>query len=169
MSHLDNINKKIFHSVNDFEKLLNYYRFKDLTKVFTNGCFDILHLGHVDYLSKAADLGDVLIVGINSDDSVRNIKVPGRPISDIHSRSVLLASVSFVSAVIIFDEETPINLIKFIQPDILVKGKDYQIENIVGADFVIANGGRVETIDLVEGYSTSLIEQKIIANVKPKF
>jgi len=168
MLHLDNINKKIFHSVADFEKLLYYYRFRDLKKVFTNGCFDIMHLGHVEYLSKAADLGDVLIVGINSDESVRGIKNHGRPICDIHSRSMVLASFSFVNAVIIFDEETPINLIKFIKPDILVKGKDYSVENIVGADFVLSNGGIVETIDLVKGYSTSRIEQKIIANVKPK-
>jgi rfaE bifunctional protein nucleotidyltransferase chain/domain len=161
MTKLESINKKIFHSVADFENTLNYYRFKNFTKVFTNGCFDIMHLGHVDYLSKAADLGNLLIVGINSDDSIRKIKGPTRPLSDIHSRSVVLASLSFVSAVIIFEEETPLNLIKFIKPDILVKGKDYTVENIVGADVVIENGGKVETIDLVPGYSTSLIENKI--------
>jgi D-glycero-beta-D-manno-heptose 1-phosphate adenylyltransferase len=161
MTKLEIINKKIFHSVSEFEKTLNYYRFKNLTLVFTNGCFDIMHLGHVDYLSKAADLGNVLIVGLNSDESVRKIKGVSRPISDIHSRSLVLASLSFVTAVIIFEEETPLDLIKFIKPDILVKGKDYTIENIVGADDVIENGGKVVTIDLVEGYSTSLIEDKI--------
>jgi D-glycero-beta-D-manno-heptose 1-phosphate adenylyltransferase len=164
MTQLEIINRKIFNSVAEFERLLNYYRFKNLTKVFTNGCFDIMHLGHIDYLSKAADLGDILIVGLNSDDSVRKIKGPNRPISDIHSRAAVLASLSFVSAVIIFDEETPINLIEFIKPEVLVKGKDYSVEDIVGADVVIENGGKVITIDLVEGYSTSLIENKIKGN-----
>ncbi len=161
MTQLEIINRKIFQSAAEFERLLNYYRFKNLTKVFTNGCFDIMHLGHIDYLSKAADLGDILIVGLNSDDSVRKIKGPNRPISDIHSRAAVLASLSFVSAVIIFDEETPINLIEFIKPEILVKGKDYSVEDIVGADVVMGNGGKVITVDLVEGYSTSLIENKI--------
>jgi rfaE bifunctional protein nucleotidyltransferase chain/domain len=164
MSQLENINKKIFHSVSEFEKTLNYYRFKNLTKVFTNGCFDIMHLGHIEYLSKSADMGDILIVGLNSDNSVTKIKGPNRPISDIHSRSMVLASLSFVSAVIIFDEETPLNLIKFIKPEILIKGKDYTVENIVGSDVVIEYGGKVQTIELVEGYSTSLIENKIIGN-----
>jgi D-glycero-beta-D-manno-heptose 1-phosphate adenylyltransferase len=162
MTHLEIINKKIFHSVSEFEKTLHYFRFKNLTKVFTNGCFDILHLGHIDYLSKAADLGNVLIVGLNSDNSVHKIKGQNRPISDIHSRSLVLASLSFVSAVIIFEEETPLNLIKFIKPDVLVKGKDYTVESIVGADFVMENGGKVVLIDLVEGYSTTRIEKKII-------
>jgi D-glycero-beta-D-manno-heptose 1-phosphate adenylyltransferase len=165
MTQLEIINKKIFHSVSEFEKTLNYCRFKNLTLVFTNGCFDIMHLGHVDYLSKAADLGNVLIVGLNSDESVKQIKGVNRPISDIHSRSLVLASLSFVTAVIIFEEETPLDLIKIIKPDILVKGKDYTIENIVGADVVIENGGKVVTIDLVEGYSTSLIEDKIKGSV----
>lgn len=164
MTQLEIINNKIFHSVSEFEKTLNYYRFKNLTLVFTNGCFDIMHLGHVDYLSKAADLGNILIVGLNSDESVRKIKGGNRPISDIHSRSMVLASLSFVSAVLIFEEETPLNLIKFIKPDILVKGKDYTIETIVGSDDVIENGGKVIPIDLVEGYSTSLIEDKIKGN-----
>jgi D-glycero-beta-D-manno-heptose 1-phosphate adenylyltransferase len=162
MTHLDIINKKIFTSVSEFEKTLNYYRFKNLTKVFTNGCFDLMHLGHIDYLSKAADLGNILIVGLNSDNSVNKIKGQNRPIMDIHSRSMVLASLSFVSAVIIFEEETPLDLIKFIKPDILVKGKDYTVENIAGADFVIENGGKVVLIDLIEGYSTTSIEKKII-------
>jgi D-glycero-beta-D-manno-heptose 1-phosphate adenylyltransferase len=164
MKKLESVHRKIFFSPADFEKTLNFYRFKNFTKVFTNGCFDIIHLGHIDYLSKAADLGNVLIVGLNSDLSVRKIKGENRPISDIHSRSAVLASLSFVDAVVIFDEETPLNLIKFIRPDILVKGKDYSLENIIGADVVIANGGKVETIDLVPGYSTSLIENKIKGN-----
>jgi D-glycero-beta-D-manno-heptose 1-phosphate adenylyltransferase len=164
MTHLQAINNKIFYRFSEFEKTLNYYRFKNFTKVFSNGCFDIIHLGHIEYLSKAADLGDVLIVGLNNDESVRKIKGNNRPISDIHSRSKVLASLSFVSAVVIFEEETPYNLIKFIKPDILVKGKDYTTENIVGADIVIENGGQVVTIDLVEGYSTTLIENKLSGN-----
>ena len=161
MSQLESIHRKIFLSVSDFEKTLNYYRFKNFTKVFTNGCFDIMHLGHVEYLSKASDLGEILIVGLNSDASVSRLKGEGRPICDVRSRAGVLASLSFVSAVVIFDEDTPLDLIKFIRPDVLVKGKDYSVETIVGADVVLANGGRVETIELVEGYSTSLIENKI--------
>jgi rfaE bifunctional protein nucleotidyltransferase chain/domain len=161
MSQLESIHRKIFHSVSDFEKTLNFYRFKNFTKVFTNGCFDIMHLGHVEYLSKSSDLGQILIVGLNSDASVSRLKGEGRPICDVRSRATVLASLSFVSAVVIFEEDTPLELIKFIRPDVLVKGKDYSVETIVGADVVLANGGRVETIELVEGYSTSLIENKI--------
>jgi len=164
MTNLEIVKKKIFISLAEFEKQLSFYRFKKNKIVFTNGCFDILHLGHADYLSKAADLGDVLIVGLNSDNSVRKIKGENRPINDQHSRSVLLASLSYVSAVILFDEETPAEVIHLIKPDILVKGNDYSIEKIVGADEVIRNGGKVITIELVDGYSTSLIEKKILKN-----
>jgi len=164
MTHLEIINKKIFHSSAEFEKTLNYYRFKNLTKVFTNGCFDIMHLGHIDYLAKAADLGNVLIVGLNSDQSVRKIKGQNRPILDIHARSMMLASLSFVTAVVIFEEETPLDLIRFVGPEVLVKGSDYTVENTVGADIVQEKGGKVVLIDLVEGYSTTLIANKIIGN-----
>jgi D-glycero-beta-D-manno-heptose 1-phosphate adenylyltransferase len=164
MTNLEIIKSKVFNSASKFEKQLNFYRFKKQKLVFTNGCFDILHLGHIDYLSKAADLGDVLIVGLNSDASVRAIKGENRPINDLDSRSLLLASLSFVSAVVVFNEETPSELIRFILPDVLVKGKDYAIEQIVGADEVIKNGGKVITIELVKGYSTSLIEKKILLN-----
>ncbi len=129
--------------------------------VFTNGCFDIMHLGHVDYLEKAKAEGDILIVGLNSDLSTRNIKGPERPIVDENSRSRTLAAMEFVDAVVLFDEDTPFNLIKNILPDILIKGKDYQIENIVGADVVMQNNGSIITIDLVEGYSTTKIFDKI--------
>ncbi len=164
MTHLEKIKKKIFFSAAAFEKQREYYRFKKLKTVFTNGCFDIMHLGHIDYLAKAADLGDVLIVGLNSDLSVKKIKGPGRPIIDISSRSTLLASLSFVDAVVIFDEETPLNLIQLILPDVLVKGNDYTVDNIVGAREVINKGGEVITIELVKGYSTTLIEKKIMKN-----
>ncbi|HNZ44247.1 MAG TPA: D-glycero-beta-D-manno-heptose 1-phosphate adenylyltransferase [Bacteroidales bacterium] len=164
MTTLEKIKQKIFFSAAAFEKQLEFYRFKKLKTVFTNGCFDIVHLGHIDYLSKAADLGDILIVGLNSDMSVKKIKGPDRPIIDISSRSALLASLSFVDAVVIFDEETPLDLIRFILPDILVKGNDYTVDTIVGAREVINNGGEVVTIDLVKGYSTTLIEKKIVKN-----
>ena len=129
---------------------------------FTNGCFDLLHLGHVDYLEKARQKGDVLIVGLNSDVSVRNIKGPERPIMDEGSRSRLLASMFFVDAVVLFDEDTPLKLIAEIMPDVLIKGKDYQIDNIIGADIVMQHGGKVETIELVYGYSTS----NVITHIK---
>ncbi|MDX9798942.1 MAG: D-glycero-beta-D-manno-heptose 1-phosphate adenylyltransferase, partial [Bacteroidales bacterium] len=129
--------------------------------VFTNGCFDIIHRGHVDYLSKAKDLGDILIIGLNTDQSVRNIKGNTRPIQDENSRAIILASMQFVDAIVFFSEPTPYTLIKEIQPDILVKGADYKKEDIVGYDIVSQRGGKVETIEFIEGYSTSNIERKI--------
>ena len=129
--------------------------------VFTNGCFDLVHQGHIDYLSKARDLGDVLVVGLNTDDSVRRLKGPRRPINDEYSRALLLASMLFVDYVVLFGEDTPYELIKTLQPDILVKGSDYRPEDIVGYDIVMSKGGRVETLDFLPGFSTTAIEQKI--------
>jgi rfaE bifunctional protein nucleotidyltransferase chain/domain len=129
--------------------------------VFTNGCFDILHKGHVDYLAKAADLGEMLVVGINTDASVSKLKGIHRPIQDENSRLQIVASLGFVDAVILFEEPTPYRLIGLVQPDVLVKGSDYQPENIVGYDIVKAKGGEVKTIDFIAGYSTSAIENKI--------
>jgi len=129
--------------------------------VFTNGCFDILHIGHVDYLEKARELGDKLVLGLNTDASVSRIKGPQRPIVNEESRSRVIAALGFVDAVTFFDEETPKELIESVKPDILVKGNDYLAENIVGADFVLKNGGEVKTIPLVEGFSTSNIVNKI--------
>ncbi len=129
--------------------------------VFTNGCFDILHLGHVDYLEKARNLGQKLIVGLNTDASVQRLKGANRPICDENSRARVMASLEFVDAVVFFDEETPLELISFLLPDILVKGNDYSVENIVGADVVIKNGGKVETVPLVNGYSTTNVIEKI--------
>jgi rfaE bifunctional protein nucleotidyltransferase chain/domain len=143
---------------------LDLWRREKQTIVFTNGCFDILHRGHVDYLSKAADLGNKLIIGVNTDASVSKLKGPHRPIQDQESRMLILASLAFVDAVILFDEPTPYELIKLVQPDILVKGSDYQVENIVGYDIVQAKGGEIKTIDFIPGYSTSAIESKIKAN-----
>ena len=128
--------------------------------VFTNGCFDVLHFGHVHYLLEAKKLGDILVVGLNSDDSVRRLKGPTRPINGEKERAFVLASLAFVDYITLFEEDTPENLIKVVQPDVLVKGGDYTIDQIVGADFVMQNGGTVTTIPFVEGYSsTKIIEQ----------
>lgn len=129
--------------------------------VFTNGCFDIVHLGHIDYLEKARALGDKLVLGLNTDTSVSRLKGPLRPVVDEQARARLMAALSFVDAVILFDEPTPLQLIETLGPDILVKGDDYTPETIVGADFVISRGGEVKTIPLVKGYSTSSIIEKI--------
>jgi len=140
---------------------LAIWRFKDRKIVFTNGCFDILHLGHIEYLAQSRDLGGVLVVGLNSDDSVRRIKGSHRPINNEHARASTLASLFFVDAVVVFGEDTPAELIRLVQPDILVKGKDYDGKEIVGADIVSAHGGAVVTIDLVKGYSTTHTIEKM--------
>lgn len=161
MKYYDKIKSKIL----DGERLtawLDACRKENKTIVFSNGCFDILHRGHVEYLAKAAEFGDVLIVGLNTDASVKRLKGPSRPVNDGEARATVLAGLEFVSAVVFFDEDTPYNLIKTVQPDVLVKGSDYKPENIVGYDIVTARGGRVETIDLVEGYSTT----KILSNLQ---
>ena len=129
--------------------------------VFTNGCFDILHLGHVDYLEKARELGDKLVLGLNTDDSVGRFKGPERPIQNQNSRAHVLASLQFIDLVVFFNEDTPLILISELLPDVLVKGSDYLAENIVGADVVKRAGGVVKTIDFVPGYSTTRILEKI--------
>ncbi len=140
---------------------LAFWRFHEKKIVFTNGCFDILHAGHIDYLSKAADLGHILVVGLNTDHSVHRLKGPQRPINNQQARANILASLFFVSAVVLFDEDTPYELIKIIQPDILIKGSDYKAENIVGYDIVTAKGGKVITLDFLTGYSTTSIIEKL--------
>jgi D-glycero-beta-D-manno-heptose 1-phosphate adenylyltransferase len=132
--------------------------------VFTNGCFDIVHLGHIDYLEKARSLGDVLVLGVNTDSSVNRIK-PNRPIIEQTSRFRLLAALAFIDLVIPFDAETPKDLITNILPDVLVKGNDYTVDQIVGAKEVLENGGEVKTIPLVEGYSTTKIINKILSSL----
>ncbi|SJZ50620.1 D-glycero-beta-D-manno-heptose 1-phosphate adenylyltransferase [Sediminibacterium ginsengisoli] len=128
---------------------------------FTNGCFDILHEGHIFSFSQAAKEADILVVGVNSDRSVKALKGPDRPINHEHSRSLLLANLSLIDAVVVFDEDTPFNLITSLMPDVLVKGGDYTIEQIVGSKEVIANGGRVVINPIVEGFSTSGLIQQI--------
>ncbi len=161
MKNLEIIKNKIL-SGEKLERTLALWRFQQKKIVFTNGCFDLLHLGHVDYLSKAKDEGDVLVVGVNTDRSVKLLeKGQNRPITDEVSRSVLVAALHFVDAVVLFDEETPYRLIEKVQPDVLVKGSDYKPEEIVGYDIVKAKGGKVVTVDLLPGYSTTAIEKKI--------
>jgi rfaE bifunctional protein nucleotidyltransferase chain/domain len=154
MERLSIIKSKIY-TWEHLRRQIALWRFKDNSIVFSNGCFDVLHLGHVEYLAKARDLGDILIVGLNSDDSVRRIKGSHRPVNKEVARATTLAALSFVDAVIIFEEDTPHELIKLIQPDILVKGKDYEGKEIVGTDVVKARGGQVVTIELTKGYSTT--------------
>ena len=129
--------------------------------VFTNGVFDLLHIGHITYLAKAAEVGDKLIIGLNSDSSVKRIKGEDRPVNDQNSRAALLAALFFVDAITLFEEDTPFTRIAGLLPDILVKGADYSVEQIVGAKEVLANGGAVKTISFVEGYSSTSIINKI--------
>ncbi len=160
MQRLDAINRKVL-SGQMLDRWLAVKRFKRRQLVFTNGCFDILHRGHVEYLAQAATKGDVLIIGLNTDASVRKLKGPARPLLDEQSRALTLAALGFVDAVVLFDEETPYELIKRIKPQVLVKGGDYQVEDIVGYDIVKAGGGQVITIPLTEGFSTTGIIQKM--------
>jgi rfaE bifunctional protein nucleotidyltransferase chain/domain len=165
MDSISILRNKIFNLDSLIIKV-NVWRFQNHRIVFTNGCFDILHQGHIDYLARAADLGTKLVLGLNTDASIKRLnKAPSRPIQDQVSRSVILASLFFVDAVVLFDEDTPLNLIESLNPDVLVKGADYTIDGIVGADFVLSKGGQVKTINYLPGYSTTAIEQRI-KNVK---
>lgn len=161
MTQTEAIENKILSDKN-LEKRIEDWRSRKLKIVFTNGCFDLLHLGHVDYLAKAADAGDRLIIGVNTDASVHRLKGRNRPLQDENSRLHILASLQMVDAVILFDEDTPYNLISRVQPDILVKGADYEVEDIVGYDIVMKRGGKVMTLEYLAGYSTTAIEQRIL-------
>ncbi|NVN95322.1 MAG: D-glycero-beta-D-manno-heptose 1-phosphate adenylyltransferase [Bacteroidetes bacterium] len=167
MKPFEIIHSKIL-STDNLQRMLAYWHFKEMKIVFTNGCFDILHAGHIEYLAKAASEGDIMIIGLNSDISVRKLKGNHRPINDENARALIMASLNFVSAVVIFNEDTPYNLIQLIQPDILIKGSDYKPEDIVGYNILKAKGGEVKTIDLVPGYSTTSIEQKIFKSLSEK-
>lgn len=131
--------------------------------VFTNGCFDILHIGHIEYLEGARALGDRLVIGLNSDASTRRLKGDTRPINHEHSRAYLLSSLSFVDLVTVFDEDTPKELISTLLPDILVKGGDYKEDEVIGGDEVKSHGGKVVILPFKEGFSTTAIEQKILS------
>ena len=152
---------KLFKKFSEFNELLLNWK-KDKKKiVFTNGCFDILHRGHVEYLEKAKSYGDFLVVGLNSDESVKRLKGISRPYIAEEDRGYLLAGLKSVDAVVIFDEDTPHSLISNIIPDVLVKGGDYNIKDIVGRDVVESNGGKVITVNFIEGRSSSSIIKKI--------
>lgn len=159
---ISNENHGAYHKILTAEDVERFRKDNaDKKIVFTNGCFDILHVGHKRYLQEAAALGDILVIGVNSDDSVRRLKGPDRPVNSEQDRAEILSALSFVDYVVIFDEDTPYELIKKIQPDVLVKGGDYKPEEVVGRDIVEARGGRLELIQFVEGKSTTNIINKI--------
>lgn len=158
---MNDISGKIYHSFEDFFDTLKAWKTSNHKLIFTNGCFDLLHRGHIDSLIKSAELGNKLVVGLNTDQSVKKMKGEKRPLVDQESRALLMAALQMVDAVVLFDEETPYQLIQAIQPDVLVKGKDYTIEEIAGYDVALARGGSVETIELTEGFSTSSLIEKI--------
>ncbi|MDX9883703.1 MAG: D-glycero-beta-D-manno-heptose 1-phosphate adenylyltransferase [Prolixibacteraceae bacterium] len=166
MNPKQTIKSKIFPAFPVFFETLKKWKTHNYKLVFTNGCFDILHRGHADSLLKSASFGDKLIVGLNSDASVKMLKGPNRPVFDQESRAFILASLQMVDAVVIFDEETPYELIRQIQPDVLVKGNEYLLEEIAGYDIVLAKGGKVERIELTPGFSTSEIIRKINTKIQ---
>lgn len=162
MVNFNELIKKKIQTSEALERICYTNRFFRKKIVFTNGCFDILHPGHTYYLNQARSLGDMLVVGLNSDTSVKQLnKGEGRPIHPHDKRAEVLASLMCVDYVCIFEEETPIKLIEKLRPDVLVKGGDYSIEQIVGADFVLSYGGRVEIVPLLQGYSTTSILERI--------
>ncbi len=157
---LHDVKAKIYQ-LDALKRRMAAWRIRDQKIVFTNGCFDLLHLGHLSYLAEARSLGDKLILGLNSDKSVKILKGDARPINDVESRAMMLASFSFVDAVVVFEEETPLKLITAILPDILVKGGDYEVNQIVGHDVVLNNGGEVKTLSFLEGYSSTSLVSRI--------
>ncbi|MBK8555682.1 MAG: D-glycero-beta-D-manno-heptose 1-phosphate adenylyltransferase [Lewinellaceae bacterium] len=161
MTSFSHIEQKILKP-EQLDTVLSAWHIAGERVVFTNGCFDILHYGHLHYLAAARDLGERLVIGLNSGASVRRLKGPTRPINDELTRAHLLAALEIVDAVLFFDEDTPLELIQAVKPDVLVKGGDWRPEQIVGADLVMAYGGKVKSLPFVEGYSTTNIEQKIL-------
>lgn len=160
MKKTDILEQKIY-SWEDIRRRVLQWKFLGKKIVFTNGCFDILHKGHIYSLSQAAREGDFLVVGLNSDASTKRLKGPLRPINDQQARAELLAALFMVDAVVIFDQDTPKELIELIRPDVLVKGGDYMVDQIVGAGEVIAHGGRVVINPIIKGYSTTELVGKI--------
>lgn len=160
MTRLERIQEKII-TCDKLDQNLAYYRFLNSKIVFTNGCFDILHPGHIEYLYKAAEFGHILVIGLNTDNSVKRLKGEKRPLQDENARAVVLAGLGCVDMVVLFEEDTPLNLINKIQPDVLVKGGDYKIEDIVGYSEVLSFGGEVISIPFVDGFSSTNILNKI--------
>jgi len=163
MYYLDLIQSKIFSQDQLSISILNWKKEKKKI-VFTNGCFDLIHKGHIEYLARAKNFGDKLIIGLNSDNSVKRLKGEQRPINTQEARALLLASFVFTDAVVVFDEDTPEKIIQLYSPDVLVKGGDYKYNEIVGAEYVTNHGGKVEIIPFVEGYSST----NIIKNISKK-
>ncbi|MEO6906113.1 MAG: D-glycero-beta-D-manno-heptose 1-phosphate adenylyltransferase [Ginsengibacter sp.] len=161
MKKSNTLRERIFTS-DEMKQEVKRIRLKSKTIAFTNGVFDILHEGHISVLSEAASFADVLIVGVNSDASVKKLKGEGRPVNSESSRALIIASLIMVDEVVIFNEETPLDLIKIIKPDVLIKGGDYSLETMVGSKEVLDAGGRIEIIPLKEGFSTTGIMEKII-------
>ena len=157
---LNKLKAKIFN-IKDLSKIINEWRLNGDKIVFTNGCFDLIHLGHLEILARSADLGDKLIVGINSDVSIKKIKGNSRPIIEEDSRAKQLAAIEFIDAVILFNEDTPYNLINILKPDVLTKGGDYKKNDIVGNQLINKEQGDVVIIPLTQGYSTTSILEKI--------
>jgi len=160
MSHLKKIKNKIL-SIENLTTQVNTWKESNQKIVFTNGCFDIVHQGHIEVLARTADLGDKFIIGLNSDSSIQKLKGKKRPIIEENSRAILLAALDFVDAIILFPEETPLNLITTIKPDILAKGGDYKVDTIVGYEIVQENGGEVVLIPFIDGFSSTNIINKI--------
>ena len=160
MSNLKNIKSRIY-SLSDLKILSDKWKEKGEKIVFTNGCFDLVHRGHVEVLANTADLGDRLIIGLNSDSSIKDLKGENRPIIDETSRAILLASLQFVDAIVFFSEETPHKLIETLVPDILAKGGDYKVTEIAGHEVVLENGGEVILVPFIDGFSSTNLVEKI--------
>ena len=160
MSHLKTLNSKVYN-LDALTNQLEQWKMADKKVVFTNGCFDIIHRGHIEVLARTADLGDKLVIGLNSDQSIQKLKGEDRPIIDEQSRAILLAALSFVDAIVLFSEDTPLKLISALLPDVLAKGGDYEIETIVGHEIVQKNGGKVKLVPFVDGFSSTTIIDKI--------
>lgn len=157
---LEILNSKILDKERLLVKLTDWKK-ENKKIVFTNGCFDLIHLGHIEVIARSADLGDILIIGVNTDNSIKRLKGPNRPIVEEISRAKQLAALEFVDAVVFFDEDTPIDLIKVINPNVITKGGDYNTDQVIGNDIVIQNDGEVVIIPLTQGYSTTSILEKI--------
>ena len=160
MTHLESITRKIV-TLDEAKQIVAEWKTAGEKIVFTNGCFDIIHKGHVSYLAKARDLGTKLILGLNTDESVKRLKGANRPVKELESRALTVASFEYIDLVIPFSEDTPLKVISTLLPDVLVKGGDYKIDDIVGAKEVTANGGTVQTIDFVDGFSTTNYFKKL--------
>ena len=160
MSNLKNINSKIY-SLDTLTTQVDKWKATGNKVVFTNGCFDIIHRGHIEVLARTADLGEKLIIGLNSDQSIQKLKGEDRPIIDEQSRAILLAALSFVDAIVFFSEDTPLKLISTLLPNVLAKGGDYEIKTIVGHEIILQNGGKVKLVPFLDGFSSTTIIHKI--------